>query len=86
MVVVAIIITPEQRIRQALIGGTDAFLKDNTVASTQCRALIRVSESGATVTSAQPLRVAQKSDDDNLATGQFLTNGAALNTCHVVEK
>lgn len=39
-----------------------------------------------TFTSAQLLRVDQKSDHGNLTTGRLLTNGAALNTYFVVER
>jgi type II secretory pathway pseudopilin PulG len=69
--------------RRTPIGGNDAFLKDNTVGGVRYRALIRVSGSGAaaiTFPSAQLLRLDQKSDNGNLASGQLFTNGAALNT------
>ena len=75
--------------RAAPIGGNYAFLKDNTIGGVKYRALIRVSGSGATAikfTSAQLLRLDQKSDNGNLATGQLFTNGAALNTYYVVEQ
>jgi len=75
--------------RRAPIGGNYAFLKDNTIGGVRYRALIRVSGSGAaaiTFTSAQLLTLDQKSDNGNLTTGQFFTNGAALNTYYVVEQ
>jgi prepilin-type N-terminal cleavage/methylation domain-containing protein len=75
--------------RRAPIGGNYAFLKDNTIGGVRYRALIRVSGSGAaaiTFTSAQLLRLDQKSDNGSLTTGQLFTNGAALNTYYVVEQ
>ena len=83
------IITPAQWIRETPIGGYYAFLKDNTVGGTQYRALLQVSTSGgSTITFTAPdlLRLDQKSDDGDTATGQFFTNGAALNTYYVIEK
>jgi prepilin-type N-terminal cleavage/methylation domain-containing protein len=83
------LITPAQWKRLTPIGGNYAFLKDNTVGGVRYRALLRVSGSGASAikfTSAQLLRVDQKYDNGSLATGQFFTNGAALNTYYVIEK
>lgn len=75
--------------RRSPIGGNYAFLKDNSIRGVRYRALLRVSGSGAakiTLTSAQLLRLDRKSDNGNLATGQFFTNGAALNTYYVIEQ
>lgn len=82
------LITPTQWQRRTPIGGNYTFLKDNTIGGVRYRALIQVSGAGATAitfTSAQLLRLDQKSDNGNLTTGQFFTNGAALNTYYVVE-
>lgn len=83
------LINRSQWTRRSPIGGNYAFLKDNTIGGVRYRALIRVSGSGAaaiTFTSADLLRLDRKSDNGNLATGQFFTNGAALNTYYVVEQ
>jgi len=71
------------------IRGNYAFLKDNTIGGVRYRALIRVSGSGTaaiTFTSAQLLSLDKKFDNNNLTTGQFFTNGAALNTYYVVDQ
>ena len=71
------------------IGGTYAFLKDNTIAGQRYRALLRVSGAGVrkiTFTSAQLLALDKKFDNGVLESGQFFTNGTALNTYYVIEK
>lgn len=83
------LINQSQWKRRSPIGGNYAFLKDNTIGGVRYRALLRVSGSGAakiTFTSAQLLRLDQKSDNGNLTTGQIFTNGAALNTYYVIEQ
>jgi len=75
--------------RRAPIGGNYTFLKDNTIGGVSYRALICVSGTGAAAisfTSAQLLSLDKKFDNNNLTTGQFFTNGAALNTYYVIEK
>ena len=74
--------------RTTPIGGTYGFLKDNTVGGKTYKALLCVTSAVATpitFTSAQLQVVDRKNDDGNLASGQFFTNGAALNTYYVVE-
>ncbi len=83
------LITPTQWRRRSPIGGNYAFLKDNTMGGVRYRALIRVSGSGAAAikfTSAQLLRLDQKSDNGNLTSGQLFTRGAARDTYYLVER
>lgn len=75
--------------RRAPIGGNYAFLRSSAVGGVTYRALIRVSGSGAaaiTFSAVQLLSLDQKFDNGVTTTGQFFTNGAALNTYYVIEK
>lgn len=83
------LINPSQWSRPAPIGGTYGFLKGNTVAGKTYKALLCVTNSvkyPITFTSPQLLGLDQKYDNGNLASGQFFTNGVALNTYYVVEQ
>ena len=79
------LINQTQWTRKSPIGGNYTFLKDTTVATVRYRALICVTGT-ITFTSAQLLQIDKKFDNNNLTTGQFFTNGAALTSYYVIDQ
>lgn len=83
------IITPDQWTRLAPIGGQYEFLNNVTIGGADYRAVIRVSPTSAApinLSSDQLQLVDRRSDDGNLAAGNFIVSGVALSTYFVVEK